>query len=213
MSDSKTTASELADAKSEVDLLTRHLLMWMKAITDGEHGVITIDCDFIKRLVAELRRLEEENGMLTSAIRSPELYVGIVTEQLEQERNDWAVLCKKKQERIAELTSERNNRQSDNDELRCQIVNERYQFETRIAELEEQLEGMNNARNRFCAAVNAIANTLGHTDKQCYAPEAVVRWAEEQRERIAELESEAKVREAYIAGCMSVLKEPTDDTA
>lgn len=62
--ESKTTASELANPKSEVDLLTRHLRMWMKASTDGEHGVITINCDFIKRLVAELRRLEKENREL-----------------------------------------------------------------------------------------------------------------------------------------------------
>ncbi|KKK78503.1 hypothetical protein LCGC14_2052240 [marine sediment metagenome] len=47
-----------------------------------------------------------------------------------------------------------------------------------IERLRKELDGMTSARDRFCHAVNEVARALGHTDKQCYAPDAVIRWAE-----------------------------------
>ncbi len=43
---------------------------------------------------------------------------------------------------------------------------------------ERMRDGYETNLNRFCSAVNEIAKVMGHADKQCYAPDAVVRWVD-----------------------------------
>ncbi len=77
---------------------------------------------------------------LMSESNRPYLEAAAEVRRLEANENrwkdEWKEIVVDLEARIAELTSERNNRQSDNDALRTQIVNERNELETRIAELE-----------------------------------------------------------------------------
>lgn len=63
---------------------------------------------------------------------------------------------------------------------------------TQTKELDEQLDGMTEARDRFCGSVNRLAEIVGLSGKQCYAPEAVERKAKYElvtlRERVKDLE-------------------------
>lgn len=132
MSKAKATASELADwLNAEADDIDgphktavemRAVVQYRRAAAELRRLERELDCGCgvsgcrnTQRKCANCRleekqdriaELEEENGMLTSAIRTPEIYVGIITEQLEQERDDWAVECKKLQDRIAKLEEE-----------------------------------------------------------------------------------------------------------
>ena len=60
-----------------------------------------------------------------------------------------------------------------------ELVGDLIKTKNEKAKLQAELEKTEAARKRFCSAVNDIANIMGHTDKQCYAPEAVIRWIEQ----------------------------------
>lgn len=72
----------------------------------------------------------------------------------------------------------------------------------------ERLQGLCNSNetraNRFCSAVNEVAEVMGHTDKDHYAPDAVIRWVKQlQRERnhLAELLEEDWLRHNPSVPC------------
>ena len=187
MTKTKTTVSELAE--NEVHKLTSWLLLKMNASTDGESGVISINCDFIKRLITELRRLEKENGMLISAIRSPELYVGIITEQLEQERDDWAVRCKKKQSRIEELEKSQKDTLAALGACGARPSSISGIAQTRMTEITNIYERMQQERERY-AGQHAHIEKLKFESLELH--KAGCDGYEQQQARIEELEEENK---------------------
>lgn len=106
----------------------------------------------------KIDRLQEENEMLCAALGTPEVYAGVITKEVEREKDLMFV---------------------ENKKLRLRLHNHLKQLAENYDEAEQlraKCDASRAARDRFCSAVNEIANVMGHVDKQCYAPEAVVRW-------------------------------------
>ncbi len=96
----------------------------------GWRGIANLDiyAMFFRDLFEEFARTQEMQQERIAELE--ELNTALIIQQ------PISAQLEQQQTRIAELTSERNNRQSDNDALRTQIVNERNELESRIAELE-----------------------------------------------------------------------------